>query len=63
MDVKDLTRDQMDELKIRYAIKMAGSRDLSYAELLGSSKIPDETIFKHYEGTHFVKDDFFSSYE
>lgn len=62
MDVKDLTRDQMDELKIRYAIEMAGGRDLSYAELLDSSKIPDETIFKHYEGIRFVKDDFFSSY-
>lgn len=44
MDVKDLTRDQMDELKIRYAIEMAGGRALSYAELLDSSKIPDETI-------------------
>lgn len=62
MEVKDLTRDQLDELKMHYAIEMAGSRDLSYAELLGSSKIPDETIFEHYEGTRFVKDDFFSSY-
>lgn len=66
MTVRELNRDQLDELKWAYYYsddydpKIVGENDLP---ILFAADIPDEIIFAVYEGTHFVPDDFSSSKE
>lgn len=71
MDVRELSKDQMHELKERYLTKLADEG--SYAEILdvdynepsygdladADELVPDDVVFRNYEGTHFVNDDFF----
>ena len=71
MDVRELSNEQMSELKQRYLTQLADEG--SYAEVLdvdydepsywdlanADDIVPDDIIFTHYEGTHFVPDDFF----
>lgn len=69
MLVKDLTRDEISELKMNYLIELDGEGQLeevsgiecvSYGELANIDDIvPDSVIFNHYEGVTFGKDDFF----
>ena len=71
MTVKELNKEQMLELKQRYLEMLADegtfaevmNRDYdepSYWDLANADDIvPDDIIFTHYEGTHFVPDDFF----
>lgn len=59
MTVRDLSRDQLDELKQVYVTEMTGNP--SYMELADASNIPDGVIYRHYDGVHFVPDDFWCS--
>lgn len=71
MNVHELSRDEMRELKERYLIELADSGQYaevlgvdwdapSWGELAGADEIvPDDVIFEQYEGIDFVPDDFF----
>lgn len=59
MTARELNRDQLDELKMAYVSEMTDSP--SYLELAESVRVPDEVIFQHYDGMHFVPDDFWCS--
>ena len=57
--VRDLTREQLNELKQSYKIQLEQDGDFSYEELVNATNIPDDVIFEHYEGITFTDDDFF----
>lgn len=62
MDVKELTRDQLNALKERMTdeeIYEIEGRGASYGELAESHEtVSDETVFARYAGTSFVPGDF-----
>lgn len=61
MDVYDLNRDQLAELKARYYQDLVGY-ELSYEELANiDAYVTDAEIFREYADTEFTPDDFFSS--
>lgn len=61
MDVYDLNRDQLAELKALYYADKVGY-DLSYEELADiDAYVTDSEIYAEYAGTDFTPDDFFSS--
>lgn len=71
MNVRDLSREQLAELKGNYLCRLADEG--TFAEVLdvdydepsmgdmenADSIVPDDVIFDEYEGTDFVPDDFF----
>lgn len=57
--VRDLSRDELSELKQSYACEKIKGGNISYWELIDSENIPDEVIFEHYSGVCFSEDDFF----
>ena len=71
MDVLELSREQLTELKQNYLTQLAdeGSyaevldvdyNEPSYSDLANADEIvPDCVIFKNYEGVCFTNDDFF----
>ena len=71
MEVRELSKDQLLELKQNYLSKLAdeGSyaeicdvdyNEPSYWDMANADEIvPDDVIFREYEGVHFVMDDFF----
>ena len=71
MDVLELSREQLVELKQNYLEKLADEGSFaevldvdydepSYSDLANADEIvPDDVIFKNYEGVCFVNDDFF----
>lgn len=67
MTVRDLNREQLNELKQAYATQLADCGEdkevlgISYKELADAAEIPDEVIFNHYDGINFTEDDFFCS--
>ena len=73
MDVKELSRDQLVELKQHYMAELVNegtfaevmNRDYdepSYGDLADADElISDEFIFEHYADIDFVEDDFFCS--
>lgn len=67
MTVRDLDREQLNELKQAYATQLAECGEdelgLSCEELADTSEIPEEVIFNHYEDMIFTEDDFFCSCE
>ena len=66
MNVKELNRDQLNELKGRYLdekLYEKENRGASYGELANADEIvSDETIFEEYECYYFSNDDFSCSY-
>ena len=70
MDVRELTRDQLIELKQYYMDELVNEG--SFAEVMGvdydeppygdlasaDNIIPDALMFEHYDGIDFVNDDF-----
>lgn len=70
MNVKELNRDQIHELKQAYLIRL--SDEGTFAEVLGvdydspswgdmanaDEIVPDDVIFEEYECTDFVEEDF-----
>ena len=67
MSVTELNREQLNELKQRYATQLyeCGEEEevlgITYQELADATKIPDEVIFNHYDEITFTEDDFFCS--
>lgn len=62
MIVHELTSDQLTELKQRMIddeIYEKEGRNASYGELAEAESVPDEKVFKKYEGVEFSNDDFF----
>lgn len=59
MTVRDLNRDQLDELKQAYVTEMVGNP--SYMELPDASNVPDGVIYRCYDGVRFAPDDFWCS--
>ena len=71
MNVRELSRDQLIELKQNYFAELVNEgtfaevvgRDYdepSYWDLANADDIvPDDVIFRNYECTHFTNDDFF----
>lgn len=71
MNVRDLNREQIIELKERYLVMLADEGN--YASVLNvdydepsqhdlanaDDIVPDDIIFTHYEDTDFAPDDFF----
>lgn len=62
MSVYELNRAEMDELKQMYLFETTAG-PLSWGDIAAANEIPDETIFDHYTGVTFVKDDFFCNME
>ena len=62
MTVRELSRDQLNELKQTYVAKLAETgEEINYGELVEAIEIPDDVIFNHYDGILFTDDDFFCS--
>lgn len=68
MNVTELNRDQLIELKQSYLCQLndCGEHEevveVSYDELANADEvIPDDVIFEHYQGVIFSEDDFFCS--
>ena len=65
MTVRDLNREQLDELKQAYACQLMDCGEdeevmgIGYEELVDASFIPDDIIFNHYDGVWFTAEDFF----
>ena len=71
MLVTDLNRDQLTELKSNYLVQLAdegrfaevGGVDYDYPDwddmAHADEIVPDDVIFRQYEGIDFVPDDFF----
>ena len=71
MNVTELTREQLTELKCNYLEQLADEgtfaevldvdyNEPSFSDLANADEIvPDCVIFKNYEGVCFVNDDFF----
>ena len=71
MDVRDLSREQIVELKCNYMTELVNEG--SFAEVMGvdydepsywdlanaDEIVPDDVIIEHYDGVNFVEDDFF----
>ena len=61
MNVHDLTRDQLVELKEQYLVDWYDSYDQhpSYQELADAdSIIPDGLVYDYFDGIEFTADDF-----
>ena len=62
MTVRELSGDQLNELKQTYAAQLAETgEEINYGELVEAIEIPDDVIFNHYDGILFTDDDFFCS--
>ena len=72
MTVHELTKSQLDELKNNLFWNLDGEQH--YGDLTDEEKIlilnashpndiPDELVFKNYDGIHFVEEDFFCGKE
>lgn len=71
MNVRELSKDQLHELKEKYLMKLADEGTFaevmdvdyyepSYEDLANADEIvPDDVIFREYDGIDFVEDDFF----
>lgn len=61
MNVRELSEDQLDELKFAYFYQLhdTGEADEVFPEDLHyPHQIPDDIIYNHYDGIDFVPDDF-----
>lgn len=60
MDVTQLSREQLNELKANYLFDKDGIEDVSYWEIYTAPiTITDDEIFEFYSGIDFTPDDFF----
>lgn len=65
MTVRELNREQLDELKVSYVFdqfKKIGECP-AYSDIINATEISDEVIFEAYDGIEFVEDDFFCGKE
>jgi len=62
MNVHDLSREQMIELKIAHLMEQRNNEPISYVDLVNlDTLVPDEEIYSRFEETFFYRDDFSSS--
>jgi len=63
--VRELTQDELDELKQAMMTDRAQAHDESpsYEELAAAQGIPDEEVFQYYSDTVFSSGDFFCNFE
>lgn len=59
MTTRELTTDQLEELRSSHFYKLLDENDLGNID--EPSQIPMEEIHDYYGGTYFVNDDFFCS--
>lgn len=63
MTVRELTREELQELKVHMLdefLQEEENRNISYGEIADIDElVTDESVFKEYEHVSFVKDDFF----
>lgn len=60
MKVKELNRNQLEELKQRYYTEK--NENVSYGELADiDNLVSDKEVFEYYKDVDFVEEDFFSS--
>lgn len=58
MSVKELSKEQLNELKCSYYCER--NKSVSYGELANiDNLVTDNEVFNYYNGTDFVNDDFF----
>lgn len=55
MQVNELTREQINELKQAYAAEVGAP---SYLDMLEAEEIADSVIFDYFSGVEFCADDF-----
>jgi len=55
--VYELNREELDELKMSYYDELQYTDDAD--TFLCYDSIPDEAVFRHYDGIIFAEDDFF----
>lgn len=59
MNIKQLSRDQLAEIKTQYYIWVCGHEDLSYEEIANiDNYVTDEEVFNEYAHCQFVPEDF-----
>lgn len=71
MNVRELSKSQLDELRNNLYWNLDGEQygDLTDEErefivnAVHPNDIPDELVFKNYDGIHFVEEDFFCGKE
>lgn len=65
MTVRELNREQLDELKVSYVFDQFDKNGECPAcsDILNATKISDKIIFEAYDGIAFVEDDFFCGKE
>lgn len=64
MNVRELSRDELLELKSRYYTERLDQNGEipSYGELANvDTLVTDEEVYEEYDGIDFVKEDFFSN--
>ena len=63
MNVKELNKEQLQQLKIRYLddlLQEEEGRNISYGEMANiDENVSDKIIYDLYESTTFVDEDFF----
>lgn len=63
MNVRELTQEQLDQLKYDYYYQLEQEdevEDILGDNILYPCDIPNDIIFEHYDGIAFVEDDFFN---
>ena len=58
MTVRDLNREQLNELKETYFLQLVDCDEDVLGDVTCSEEIPDEVIFNHFEGIMFTEEDF-----
>lgn len=59
MDIRDLSRDQLEQIKQSYYIKKQYPAGVSYGELSSiDTLVSDDEVFCEYAGVSFVEEDF-----
>lgn len=61
MNVRELNQNQLNELKVRYIFEH--DPNPSWGDVEFAKNVPNEVIFKEYDGIYFVEEDFFCSEE
>lgn len=60
MDVRELNREQLEELKVNYYAER--HEDMSYDDIVNiNNLVSDEKVFKAYAGMVFTEEDFWLS--
>ena len=57
MDVRELNREQLEELKVNYYVER--HEDMSYDDIVNiNNLVSDKEVFEEYAGTMFTEEDF-----